>query len=246
MANVTMDLNELKSLENKIIKAKEETENVKNDLQNKIDALQKEKENLIKNQKRVILTKVIKRQIYTMPFDWIKMRETLVKVLMKIDPNCFTPEYIVPSILTIEPQRFVNSVVNTLYNENGNIRKEYENIAEEKEVKKEYEFINLDTIPKLKAETKYNTLIEENKKLKEQNVDLQSQLHTADANKKKELFEQKEIYELKYKELEQEFANFKGDKDKMTLENKLIVLQEQNKRLIEENTKLKNKRWKLW
>lgn len=244
MANVTMDLNELKSLENKIIKAKEETENVKNALQNKVDALQKEKENLIKNQKRVILTKVIKRQIYTMPFDWVKMKETLVKAITKIEPTCFSHTYNFP--INIDANLFIHSIINILYNKNGEVSEEYKNITEEKEVKDEYEFINLDTIPKLKADIKYNNLIEENKKLKEQNVDLQSQLHTADANKKKELFEQKEIYELKYKELEQEFANFKGDKDKMTLENKLIVLQEQNKRLIEENTKLKNKRWKLW
>ena len=244
MANVTMDLNELKSLENKIIKAKEETENVKNALQNKVDALQKEKENLIKNQKRVILTKVIKRQIYTMPFDWVKMKETLIKVITKIEPTCFSHTYNFP--ITIDANVFIHSIINILYDTNGEVSKEYKSMKEEKEVKDEYEFINLDNIPKLKRDNEYFAMQEENNSLKKENNKLQKKLANIEKDNDKKLSEQQTIYELKYKELEQEFATFKGDKDKMTLENKLIALQEQNKRLIEENTKLKNKRWKLW
>ena len=244
MANVTMDLNELKSLENKIIKAKEETENVKNDLQNKIDALQKEKENLIKNQKRVILTKVIKRQIYTMPFDWVKMKETLIDVITKIEPTCFNHTYNFP--ITIDANRFIHSIINILYDTNGKVSKEYKSMKEEKEVKDEYEFINLDSIPKLKRDNEYFAMQEENSSLKKENNKLQKRLDNIEKDNDKKLSEQQTLYELKYKELEQEFATFKGDKTKMSIENKLKTLEEENKKLKEENSKLKNKRWKLW
>lgn len=260
MAEVKMDLQELKAIENKIEEVQKKADQDKKELQDKIDNLQKEKETLIKNQKRVMLTRTNYQIKYTIPATRVQTERALQTALnwtCKYHPmNMFDYGF---------NHDFVKNVLEYMDNNNGYGIEYYEtkDVVNGKTEDK-YEFINLDEAINTALKQEDSDYTKELKEIKKENMTLKKTLTDYDLNKEDEIKiiterENKRYTQLqkdsakkynemvedtskkykeleeesakKYKALEEEFAKYKDDETKMNLQDKLEKYQKQNEEL---------------
>lgn len=257
MAEVKMDLAELKKIEAQVEEAKQETLKVRKELQDKIDGLQKEKETLIQNQKRVMLTRTNYQIKYTIPATRVQTEMALQTALT------WTRKYHHMSEFDYGfNHEFVKNVLEYMDNNNGYGFEYYEtkDVVDGKTEDK-YEFINLDEAINTALKQEDSDYTKELKQLKKQNIDLRKTIDDYDIDKEKEienivktekdrLNKTKEHYEdkikdltksaddkykalekessEKYKKLEEEFAKYKDDEEKMNIIDKLEKYQKEN------------------
>lgn len=260
MAKVEMDLAELKKIEAQVEEAKQETLKVRKELQDKIDGLQKEKETLIKNQKRVMLTRTNYQMKYTIPANRVQTERAL-----QIALNWTYKYYNMNEFNYGFNDKFVKNVLEYMDNNNGYGIEYYEtkDVVNGKTEDK-YEFINLDEAINTALKQEDSDYMKELKEIKKENMTLKKTLTDYDLNKEEEIKiiterenkrytklqkdsakkynemiedtskKYKELEEesaKKYKALEEEFAKYKDDEAKMNLQDKLEKYQKQNEEL---------------
>lgn len=260
MAKVEMDLAELKEIENKVEKVKKQAEQDKKELQDKIDGLQKEKETLIQNQKRVMLTRTNYQMKYTIPANRVQTEIALQAAL-----NWTCKYYHMNEFNYGFNDKFIKNVLEYMDNNNGYGIEYYEtkDVVNGKTEDK-YEFINLDEAINTALKQEDSDYMKELKEVKKENMTLKKTLTDYDLNKEEEIKiiterENKRYTQLqkdsakkynemiedtskkykeleeesakKYKALEEEFAKYKDDEAKMNLQDKLEKYQKQNEEL---------------
>lgn len=209
MATITMDLTELDSIKNEF--------NQKiNKLEEQVTKLTNKNKELNENQKRVILTKNVS--------------------VLDVDNLDFN--YIVEQVVAKLPDTNGLGFIATCKEDLEN--KLYQALLETSKthkIKTTYKFINLEDVLKLKEESDDANTVAKLKDLTVQNNKLQMELANIDAKHQKEMIEQKELLDEKYKLLEQDFEVFKNNKVKIDINTQLSNLKEENKLLKEKLNK---------
>lgn len=209
MATVTMELTELDSIKN-------EYQTKINKLEEQVTKLTNKNKELNENQKRVILTKNVS--------------------VLDVDNLDFN--YIVEQVVSRLPDTNGLGFISTCKEDLEN--KLYYALLETSKthkIKTTYEFINLDDVLKLKEESDDANTVAKLKDLTVQNNKLQMELANIDAKHQKEMIEQKELLDEKYKLLEQDFEDFKNNKVKIDINTQISNLKEENKLLKEKLNK---------
>lgn len=209
MATVTMELTELDSIKNEF--------NQKiNKLKEQVTELTNKNKELNDNQKRVILTKNVS--------------------VLDVDNLDFN--YIVKQVVARLPEAngygFIATCKENLEN---NLYDALLETSKTHKIKTTCEFINLDDVLKLKEEQDDANMAAKLKDLTVQNNKLQMELANIDAKHQKEMIEQKELLDEKYKLLEQDFEDFKNNKVKIDINTQISNLKEENKLLKEKLNK---------
>lgn len=210
MATITMDLTELDSIKNEF--------NQKiNKLEEQVTELTNKNKELNDNQKRVILT----RNVSVLDIDNLDLNQIVRSIISKLSDNINQCGYV---------SAYKENLENSLYYallETGKNHK----------VKSTCEFINLDDVLKLKEESDDANMVAKLKDLTVQNNKLQMELANINAEHQKEMIEQKELLDQKYKLLEQDFEDFKNNKVKIDINTQIYNLKEENKLLKEKLNK---------
>lgn len=209
MATVTMELTELDSL-------KTEYETKIKELESQVTKLTNKNKELNDNQKRVILTKNVS--------------------VLDVDNLDFN--YVVKQVVARLPAAngygFIATCKENLEN---NLYYALLETSKTQKIKTTCEFINLDDVLKLKEESDDANMVAKLKDLTVQNNKLQMELANIDAKHQKEMIEQKELLDEKYKLLEQDFEDFKNNKVKIDIDTQISNLKEENKLLKEKLNK---------
>lgn len=209
MATITMELTELDSIKN-------EYQTKINKLEEQVTKLTNNNKELTENQKRVILTKNVSvLDVDNLDFNYI------VKQVVDRLPEANGYGFIATSKEYLE---------NKLYQALLETSKTHK-------IKTTCEFINLDDVLKLKEEQDDANMVAKLKDLTVQNNKLQMELANINAEHQKEMMEQKEILDQKYKLLEQDFEDFKNNKVKIDINTQISKLKEENKLLKEKLNK---------
>ena len=209
MATITMDLTELDSIKNELYQKI-------NKLEEQVTELTNKNKELNDNQKRVILT----RNVSVLDVDNLDFNYIVKQVVARL-PESNRYGFIATSKEDLE---------NKLYYALLETSKTHK-------VKTTYEFINLDDVLKLKEESDNANMVAKLKDLTTQNNELQIELANIDAKHQKEMNEQKELLDEKYKLLEQDFEDFKNNKVKIDINTQISNLKEENKLLKEKLNK---------
>ena len=260
MAKVEMDLQELKAIENKVKEVQEQAQVEKKELQDKIDGLQKEKETLIQNQKRVMLTRTNYQIKYTIPANRVQTQIALQTAL-----NWTCKYYHMNEFNYGFNDKLVKNVLEYMDNNNGYGIEYYEtkDVVNGKTEDK-YEFINLDEAINTALKQEDSDYMKEFKEVKKENLKLKKDLTECTINKEEEIKEAidkeakkfnkikeeanerymqtlnacdekykklEEESSKKYKALEEEFAKYKDDEKKMSMKDKLEKYQKENEEL---------------
>lgn len=259
MAEVKMDLKELEAIKNEINVAKQETENVRKELNEKINKLQDEKTELIGNQKRVLFTKKI--------FDVKQYLPCTFENLEKAIGNAISYAFRNDSWLNYDGILKIQNILIDFFKNNCTFEKQSDTMTLRDDKEEHFEFINLDEAINLALKQEDNEYTQELKNMKKLNAKLQSKIDNYNIDKDKEIDniirerdnrysqleldaskkynELKKSSEDKYKKLEEEFAKYKDDEEKMNINDKLEKYQKENnelkKKLEEMDKKLKSK-----